>query len=55
MAMEKERKDYKKADQDEDKEPDNASGGEDESSTEKEGDDRHLHDDQKAPTYPSQG
>jgi hypothetical protein len=27
-----------------------AAGGEDESSTEKEGDDSHLHDDQKAPT-----
>ncbi|RYE69065.1 MAG: hypothetical protein EOO81_08835 [Oxalobacteraceae bacterium] len=27
---------------------DNASGGEDDSSTEKEGDDSHLHDDQKS-------
>lgn len=31
-----------------------AGGGEDESSTEKDGDDRHLHDDQKAPTLGSQ-
>ncbi len=29
------------------------SGGEDESSTEREGDDSHLHDDQKSPSYPS--
>ena len=28
-------------------------GGEDESSTEREGDDSHLHDDQKAPRGPS--
>jgi hypothetical protein len=30
-------------------EPDAARGGEDEGSTEKNGDDRHLHDDQKSP------
>lgn len=31
-------------------EPDPESGGEDDGSTEKEGDDSHLHEDQKAPT-----
>lgn len=30
-----------------------ATGGEDENSTEKEGDDGHLNDDQKAPTLPT--
>lgn len=42
---EKNRSDQQKADS-----PNVASGGEDESSTEKDGDDSHLHEDQKAPS-----
>lgn len=37
---------------DQDQAPGNGQGGEDESSTEKNGDDSHLHEDQKAPAFP---
>ncbi|SOB79132.1 hypothetical protein SAMN06297144_0393 [Sphingomonas guangdongensis] len=34
-------------------EPAGSTGGEDDSSTERNGDDSHLHEDQKAPSFPS--
>lgn len=33
------------------RDPETSTGGEDESSTERDGDDSHLHEDQKSPTY----
>ncbi|MBC9033886.1 hypothetical protein IAG41_15950 [Sphingomonas sp. JC676] len=50
MTVEKEQVDEGKPGQ-ADLQPDQATGGEDESSTEKNGDDSHLHDDQKAPSF----